>query len=266
MKRFIALTTILALGGILLTGCNSSTATSAASSAASSTQATETSAQSDETSGSAAESTEDTKAPVSTHKVEVTDQSVNSVKDDSGDEYKTITPKLIVDGKDAKDINDSLSEYIKTTYPLKKDEYGVDGSTVSYAWGVRGDIVSIVLIVSELGTDGINYVVFNYSTDTLEPVTDEEVLKSWGITADDFNKKVADAYRAYWDSEQWLKESMEDLDKNIGAISSTTVEPFATPNGNVGAAGLLNISGSQFGETVKCFDLDTLQAEYFSNN
>ena len=40
-------------------------------------------------------------APVSTHKVEVADQSVTTLKDNNGDEYKMIIPKLVVDGKEA---------------------------------------------------------------------------------------------------------------------------------------------------------------------
>ena len=78
---------------------------------------------------------------------------------------------------------------------------------------------------------------------TLEKV--DEVIKACGMTTDEFYKKVADAYRAYWKSEEWLQEDMSYLDKSIGAISQDNVTPFILNNGNAGAAGLI-YTDSQF--------------------
>ena len=93
--------------------------------------------------------------PVSTYKVEVADQSVTTFRDNNGDEYKTIIPKLIVDGKDADSINAALRDHINKNHPLTQNEYGVNGEETRYAWGVRGDIVSIVVIASETFTDDL---------------------------------------------------------------------------------------------------------------
>ncbi len=246
VKRFMAYMMILALAGSVLTGCKSSAAApeAPAPAAASGVQAAE--------------------APVSAHRVEVTDQSVTTLKEENGDEYKTIIPRLIVDGREADSINAALSDHINRNHPLTQDEYGVDGETTRYAWGVRGDIVSIILIASETFTDGVAYEVFNYSADTLQAAGNDEVIRACGMTEEEFNNKVADAYRAFWDSRPYLQENMSDLDKSIGAISSDTVTPFILPDGNIGAAGVIYMSGSQFPESVKCFDLNTLTIEYFA--
>ena len=203
-------------------------------------------------------------APAATHRVEVTDQSVTTFKDNTGGEYKMIIPKLIVDGKEADLINAALRDHINENHPLTQDEYGVNGEETRYAWGVRGNIVSIVVIASETFTDGVGYDVFNYNADTLQAASNDEVIKSFGITADEFCSKVADAYRAFWDSRPYLQENMSDLDKSIGAISLANVTPLITPDGNPGAAGRIYVTGSQFPESVKCFDLDTLEIEHFA--
>ena len=213
-------------------------------------------------SGSAVSETAEEPAPA--HKVEVADQSVTTLKDDSG-EYETIIPKIIVDGKEADSVNATLSEYIKKNHPMTMTEYGVNGETTRYAWGVRGDIVSIIIIASETFTDGVGYDIFNYNVDTLQPAGNDEVIRSLGMTADEFCNKAADAYRVFWNSRPYLRNNMSDLDKSIGAISSSSVTPFIMPNGNIGAAGRIYVSDSQFPESVRCFDLDTLEAEYFVN-
>lgn len=206
-----------------------------------------------------------TEAPAaSTHRVEVADQSVTTFKDNNGGEYKTIIPKLIVDGKEADSINAALRDHINRNHPLTQDEYGVNGEETRYAWGVRGNIVSIVVIASETFTDGVGYDVFNYNTDTLQAASNDEVIKAFGMTADEFCGKVADAYKAFWDGRPYLQENMSDLDRSIGAISLANITPFITPDGNLGAAGRIYVTDSQFPEIVKCFNLETLEIEHFA--
>lgn len=203
-------------------------------------------------------------APVSTHRVEVSDQSVTTFKDNNGGEYKTIIPKLIVDGKEADSINAALCDHINRNHPLTQDEYGVNGEETRYAWGVRGDIVSIIIITDETFTDGVGYDVFNYNVDTLQAASNNEVIKAFGMTADEYCGKVADAYKAFWDGRPYLQENMSDLDRSIGAISLANITPFITPDGNLGAAGRIYVTDSQFPEIVKCFNLETLEIEHFA--
>lgn len=248
--------TVLALGGCILAGCSSTDETS------STEKDTETTVQTEESASEATEPTEETEIPDLEHHVEVLDGSVIALTDDYG-EYTTIIPRVIVDGEDAYTVNQTLSDFVENEHPMIQGEYGVSGETTDYVWGVRGDIVSIVIIVDEIGTDGNRYYVFNYNTDTLQPAGNDEVIASFGMTTDEFYGKVADAYRAWWDSEVWLQSDMSLLDLSIEAISPENVTPFVLPDGGIGAAGL-TYTPSQFYDAVKCFDLDTLSITYFT--
>jgi hypothetical protein len=216
---------------------------------------------SEEPSGAAIAATE---VPAPAHSVEVADQSVTTFQDNSGGEFKTIIPKLIVDGKDAYSVNAALRDHISRNHPLTQDESGVNGEEIRYAWGVRGNIVSIIIIASETFTDGVGYDVFNFNIDTLQAASNDEVIKSLGMTADEFCGRVADAYRAFWTGRPYLQENMSDLERSIGAVSSDNVIPFITSDGKPGAAGRIYVTGSQFPESVKCFNLDTLEIESFA--
>ena len=243
------------------------TETSASDTSASDTSASESSASETEA-GSTAWATE---TPVSTHEVSVTDLSVTTITNDTGYEVTVIIPKLIVDGVEAESVNEALKDHINKEH-APKQETGADGETIymdgentRYAWGVRGNIVSIVIIASETFTDGVRYEVFNYNADTLQAAGNDEVIKSFGITEDEFYGRVADAYTAWWDGTEWLKDAdRSSLDESINAISSKAV-PFVTPDGGAGALGLiLNLPYSQFPEMTMGFDLDTLEREYFT--
>lgn len=261
MKRIIALTTILALCTAALTAC--STAPEASGTTATATTAASSASETSASSEDITEATSETTPEVifTGHKVEVTDLSVTTLKDVSGTEYRTIIPKVIVDDKEAGNINQAISDTIQKEYPMTQDGDYVDGEETRYAWGFRGNILSVVIIGSEIGTDGHRYSIFNYDLDTLQAASNEDVVKSYGLTYEEFNKKVEDAYRAWWDSEIWLQGETEYLDKTIGAISSS-VTPLVMPNGDIGAASL-TYTPSQFSESVECFDLNTLTISYF---
>ena len=278
MKHFRKLVTAALVGIMLLAlaGCDGNGGASAKSSEATAssvesqesvTELTSVSevASSSEVAETSSEVVETSEVEVPAH-VEVTTQLEMMLTDDNGNEFRMIIPKLIVDGKEATAINAALKEFVEQNHPLEKTSYMdgdtekwyVDGEETSYEWGVKGNVVSIVIQADETFTDGFGYDIFNYNVDTLEAASNEEVIRAFGMTVDEFNGKVADAYRAYWNSSTYLQEYMADLDKSIDAIP-TNVTPFVTPDGNAGAAGLIYNSGSQFSERIKCFDLEMLE-------
>ena len=278
MKHFRNLVTAALVGIMLLAlaGCDGNGGASAESSEATAssvesqesvTELTSVSevASSSEVAENSSEVVETSEVEVPAH-VEVTTQLEMMLTDDNGNEFRMIIPKLIVDGKEATAINAALKEFVEQNHPLEKTSYmdgdtekwSVDGEETSYEWGVKGNMVSIVIQADETFTDGFRYDIFNYNVDTLEAASNEEVIRAFGMTVDEFNGKVADAYRAYWNSVTYLQEYMADLDKSIDAIP-TNVTPFVTPDGGAGAAGLIYNSGSQFPDRIKCFDLETLE-------
>ena len=205
------------------------------------------------------------KAGEQTHQVSVVDGLRITIMGKNSEEISKI-PKLIVDGKEAAEINSSISKLILEKYPMELTDYGyIDGYSVSYDWGVRGNIVSIVIYADYLSEDSGDYVVFNYNLDTLKALKDEEVVKMLGMTDKQFFSKTADAYRKYWKDSQWLDinnaEDAKYLDKSIKAINYDKTTPYITPGGNPGVLGTIYLPHSQFDHSERCFNLALLDAK-----
>lgn len=197
-----------------------------------------------------------TEAAKDSHQVTVEDLTKTTLTDSAG-EYTSSLPKLIVDGVEATEINNSISSYISQIYPMTKDGDYVDGYQTRYSWGVKDCTVSIVITASAVSEDYFTSEVFNYDLDTLKPLDDSEVTKHLGMTDEEFFSKTAEIYENYCGT---IPDY--DLEKSIAAISFGKVKPFITSNGNPGVAGcIFYAAGSQFGgmESVRLFDMTTME-------
>ena len=171
-------------------------------------------------------------------------------------------PKLIVDGKEATQINSSLHSYIQNKYPMEKpDKNGsVEGYHVSYEWGVRGNTVSILLIIHVMNDPNDQYYhlyeAFNYDLDTLKQLEGSEVAKRFGLNDEQFFAKVADLYAHYWECQLGgdSDESKSVLKKNVKAISYENVTPFITPGGYPGAVCTITVPDRN-NKQVVCFNM-----------
>ncbi|SCW57628.1 hypothetical protein SAMN02910456_01943 [Ruminococcaceae bacterium YRB3002] len=215
---------------------------------------------------SSAADTEATADPAghSDHQISVEDLSSTTLSDNYGN-YTTVIPKLVVDGQEAVEINTAMSSYLLKNYPMHMSESGdiVEGYDLSYDWGSRDNIVSIIVIAGFIGEDGARYEIFNYDVDTLTQLEDSEMVSRMGMTDQEFFKKTSDVYEKYWDTEPWLGIDNKDLlERSIAAINYDNVTPFITPNGNYGVAGLI-YTPSQIFESVHCFNFATMESEYF---
>ena len=231
----------------------SETTAASVSSTESETTEEETSATAEESETTASETeTEATDAPAEGHVVEVTEVVAATMKDVNGIEYQTVIPKLTVDGQEATEINETLGSYIQKTYPLEENGDYVDGYETSFSYGVKDNMVSIVISANYLTEDFGVSEVYNYDLDTLTELENSEVVKRLGMSDDEFFVKVEDVYTAYCE-----KISAFDLDKSIELIGYDKVKPYITSDGNIGVLGCLVYSeGQQFdGETFRCFEL-----------
>ena len=184
---------------------------------------------------------------------------------DKNGQYISVYPKLIVDGQEASEINESIKDYLVETYPMEPDPMGkyITGYQVRYAWGVKDNIVSIVAIASFLEEDGSVYEVFNYDIDTLEALDDDEVVSALGMTDQDFFDKTEEVYRNYWNTEPWLgSEYNSMLEQSIDAIGYDKITPIILSNGDIGVLGYL-YTPTQIVEMERCFDLDTMEVANF---
>ena len=197
---------------------------------------------------------------ISSHQVSVVDFSEITLTDINGVEYSNVCPKLIVDGEEATEINESLSKYLKETYPIEMNGDYVDGFETSYVWGYNDDTVSIVIFAGYLSEDYYTYEAFNYDLDTLEPLEAGEVTKRLGMTDDELFSKTADILTAYCDGTSY------DLDKCIENNNYNNITPFILPDGNAGVtAGIYYSADSQFSGavSVRCFDMTTMERTTF---
>lgn len=196
-----------------------------------------------------------TEAATGSHDVKVEELSKDSYTDEFNDTYTSVYPKLIVDGKEATEINESLKSNIQKKYPLReKTDYGyLEGFEIKYEWGVNGNVVSIVIRVSGIKSDYFTTEAFNYDLDTLKALDDSEVVKRLGMTDDDFFKKTAEILKKKCES-----ISDYDLDKTLASVNYDNITPFITTDGNPGViAGIWYAADSQFGGLVsaRCFDI-----------
>lgn len=201
------------------------------------------------------------KAGEQTHQVSVVDGSRIAIMGKNSEEISKI-PKLIVDGKEATQINSSLHSYIQNKYPMEKtDKNGsVEGYHVSYEWGVRGNTVSILLIIHVMNDPNDQYYhlyeAFNYDLDTLKQLEGSEVAKRFGLNDEQFFAKVADLYAHYWERQLGgdSDESKSVLKKNVKAISYENVTPFITPGGYPGAVCTITVPDRN-NKQVVCFNM-----------
>jgi hypothetical protein len=172
----------------------------------------------------------------------------------SDDGYAQVVPKLIVDGKEATDVNKDLKNYIRSRYDLEIEDDGHgNGVATSLKWGANDKVVSIIVHASETFTDGFTNDVFNYDLDTLKGIEDSKVVNAFGMTDDEFFSKVKDIVKDYCG-----KNKGYDLDKTLGAVSYDVCKPYVQPDGNPAASVRIFLNeGEQFDSFVLTFNLTT---------
>lgn len=250
MKKTAILSTALCLS-LLAAGC-----TCNGTAPTSEPTATEPSAVITETETSK-ETEEPTAEPANgPHQVTVEIVTLQSSKDG---EYKQVVPNVIVDGKEAMDINNTLSSYIQKEYPLEIFDDHADGMATRLYWGVKDNVLSIVIFAGETFTDYYTYDVFNYDLDTLKGIDNGEAVKSLGMTEEEFISKTSEIVNSY------CTDYGYDLEKSLAAVNLEKCKPFVLPDGTIGvAASIAYPADSQFsGEGTKCFNLATKEPAVF---
>ena len=189
------------------------------------------------------------------HQVTVETVTLLSISDGFS-ELTSVVPKLIVDGKEATEINASLSDYLQKTYPMEKNGDYADGTSTRLEWGVMDNIVSIVIFASDTSSDYYTIEAFNYDLDTLTSLEDSEVTKRLDMTDDELFGKAEKLLR------DLCNERDYDLEKSIAEINYDKITPFITSEGTPGVLGrIVYPAGSQFAglESMRYFDLGAME-------
>lgn len=184
---------------------------------------------------------------------EVTVDVITLVSSDDG-LFTQVVPNVTIDGNEAADINDMLSSYIRSEYPLEiHDEYS-DGMSTRLYWGTKDNVLSIVICACETFTDYYTYDVFNFDLETQNRLEGREVLEHLDMTDEDFLSQASGIVESY------CTDSFYDLDRSVAAVDLDNCIPFVTPDGNIGfAAGIYYPADSQFAgsDTRRCLSLAT---------
>lgn len=255
MKKTAIVSTVLCLS-LLAAGCTDSQPSQTSeptTTTTTNTTTTTTTTTTSETSEAVTseEATSEATKPAHDVKVEI----ITLLSSKEGDyEFKSVVPKLTVDGKEATEINKSIKSYIQKEYPLEMEGEYANGMSTELAWGVKDNIVSIIIHGSDTGSDYWTYDVVNYDLDTQKAADDSAVLSAFGMTGDDFLSKTSDIVKDF------CKDDSYDLDKSLAAVNFDGCTPFVMPDGSLGvAAGLIYGSDGQFGGLtgIRCFNLAT---------
>lgn len=198
-----------------------------------------------------------TEEPASAH--EVTVDVITLVSSDDG-LFNQVVPNVTVDGKEATDINDMLSSYIRSEYPLEINDEYTDGMATRLYWGTKDNVLSIVIYAGETFTDYYTYDVFNFDLETQNRIDSREVLEHLGMTDEDFLSQASGIVESY------CADSFYDLDRSVAAVDLDNCIPFVTPDGNTGfAANIYYPADSQFAGSAarRCLSLATKDVVVF---
>lgn len=191
-----------------------------------------------------------------THKVTIVIDTLERVEE-AGWEYTSIAPRLIVDGKEATEINASLSAYIQEEYGLEWDGKYVDGwSTQLSSWGVKDNLVSLVIYAKYTSEDYSTREAFNFDLDTLTAMEDSEVTKCLGMTDQELFDKTAEIMKVFCAKREF------NLEKSLALINYDKITPFVMEDGTPGVmASVVYPDDSQFAgsETMCMFNLTTME-------
>ena len=168
--------------------------------------------------------------------------------------------EVTVDGKEATDINDMLSSYIRSEYPLEINDEYTDGMATRLYWGTKDNVLSIVIYAGETFTDYYTYDVFNFDLETQNRIDSREVLEHLGMTDEDFLSQASGIVESY------CADSFYDLDRSVAAVDLDNCIPFVTPDGNTGfAANIYYPADSQFAGSAarRCLSLATKDVVVF---
>ena len=254
MKKLKLISSALCLS-LLATGCVSNQKTPAADPTTATTAAATTQAPAEATTAAPAESK-------ASHQVSV-DIVKKMTYSDGTNEYNSVEPQIIVDGKAATELNKELSSYIEKNYPMKKDGNNVDGYATSIAWGVKDNTLSIVITASAMDCDYYTRDAFNYDLDTLKAIDDKEVTKRFGMTDDELFSKAKDIVNKFCSE----RKDSYDLEKSLASINYDKLTPFVLPDGTPGVAcSIAYGKDGQFGgsEGVRTFNLKSMEAASLS--
>ena len=196
--------------------------------------------------------TESKEVSTGSHKVKVEVVTLKSYM-----EFTRVVPRLFVDGKEATELNKSLSDYLLKKYRFDVDDEHNDGMSTRIEWGVKDNIVSFIIYASSTSEDYSTSEVLNYDLDTLMSLKPAEVTKRLGMTDEELFSKVNEIVKDYCKEDE-KSYTAYDYNKSSILINYDKLTPFIMPDGSAGVSATVVYSDqTQFAglECVRLFKL-----------
>lgn len=145
----------------------------------------------------------------------------------------SVVPRITVDGKEATELNKLLLDHMQEKYPFNVDDNHNDGMSTEIEWGVKDNILSIIVHASSTSEDYFTKEALNFDLDTLKPLNSGEVTKRLGMTDEEFFGKVEDIVKEYCKLNE-KSYSAYDYEESAALINYDKVTPFIWPDGSYG--------------------------------
>ena len=219
------------------------------------TNGTETTPTSTATTASTETTTEATTAPTesTTEPTEITTEPVEVIDFDNlvTDAYVDVIqhgeasycyhiPQINLSGEGIAELNQKIYDHIygmmETDVYSAMSEYGEPGLyTIRYDWGLKDDLLSIVIRAGVYHYEWTDYFVYTASMDSREEVSAEEVYAVYGLTEDSYYALAREVLQSHWDERiaamngvdmEWIQTLVdatlaeENLEKNVPFINA----------------------------------------------
>lgn len=165
----------------------------------------------------------------------VTDAYRGTISDTDHNSYEYAVPKIVLAGHDISQINSEIWDSVYVNVVGEQLEAVQQESSfycygTAYDWAVNKNILS--LWVSARYGPTTDYYVYNVDVLTGKKLSNNALLKAYGITAGNYNELVRQALYSYNydDFTIWISNDMLDQEETIGAINWALSESISDEN------------------------------------
>ncbi|MBE6981347.1 MAG: hypothetical protein E7437_03380 [Ruminococcaceae bacterium] len=166
-------------------------------------------------------------------------------------------PRINMPGDLASGVNEKIYQELSGSlarYPY--DENGFYIMDMTYVWGQRGDILSILVEEDFSEGDYVTYYTYHVSTVTGQEVSVEEVYNVFGITEADYYSTVKTVAENYYDRSGMLEYTpVEIVQQTFTDLNIANSKPAIGKNGEL-VFSLMIYTPAGSGESTMLFSAD----------
>lgn len=190
-------------------------------------------------------------------------------RDEYGYEYCYHIPQVNLESCASfnEEIHRTLTEIMETDVHEPIREYGMPMvGDLFYIWNHKDEVVSILITIANADIDNVGFRAYYLSTETGKQLGKADLLRTYGLSEEQFHDKVESALNNYWDrllSDGWhlqnddTKKMVEDLKSQTLAVENISAAlPYISAEGRLSFTVTLYVPAGG-GEYQALFDYET---------